>query len=313
MTTPEQTKSKFLIDLLLLSVTVFWGINFPVMKGLYQYFHPLAFAALRFILALSALTVILKLVGHPLSIERRDLPAITVLGIISNTIYQIIFVLGLDHTKAGNASLIMAATPIFAYLTGLVLRRERFSNRVLIGIFLSMAGVFAIVVFGTGEIAFGANWHGDLMIVAAALCWGWYSGSTVRLVAKYGAMRLTFWLMLTGTLFLVPPLVPFMARQDWLAIPAAGWWSFAYSTLFAIVYCYLAWSYAIKNVGAARTAIYANVIPVTALLSSWFLLGEELVSAQLLGTVLILTGVFIVRAQKTAIPVTSEDTPPAGE
>jgi drug/metabolite transporter (DMT)-like permease len=299
----DQSKSKVLIDLLLLSVTVFWGINFAVMKGLYAYFHPLAFAALRFMLALSALAAILRLMGHPLSIERRDLPAVTALGIISNTIYQIIFVIGLDYTKAGNAGLIMAVTPVFAYMAGLLLRRERFSAKVLLGIFLSMAGVFAIVAFGTREFVFGATWQGDLMIVAAAFCWGWYSGSTVRLVAKYGAIRLTFWLMLTGTLFLVPPLIPFMVRQDWMAIPAIGWLSFAYSTFFAIVYCYLAWSYAIKHVGASRTAIYANVTPVTALIFSWFLLGEELVFAQFLGAVLILTGVFIVRAQKTAIPV----------
>jgi drug/metabolite transporter (DMT)-like permease len=147
------------------------------------------------------------------------------------------------------------------------------------------------------------------MILAAAFCWGWYSGSTVRLVAKYGALRLTFWLMLTGTLFLVPPLVPFMARQEWFSIPAAGWFGFAYSTLFAIVYCYLGWSYAIKHVGAARTAIYANVTPVTALVSAWLMLGERLVAAQLLGAALILTGVFIVRAQKTSIPVPAEEPP----
>jgi drug/metabolite transporter (DMT)-like permease len=306
MHAPEESKSRILVDLLLLSVTVFWGINFPVMKGLYVHFHPLAFAGLRFTLALAILALILWLTGHPLSIERRDLPAITALGIISNTIYQIIFVLGLDYTKAGNAGLIMAATPIFAYITGLVLRRERFSVKVLLGIILSMAGVFAIVAFGGREIEFGSTWKGDLMIVAAAFCWGWYSGSTVRLVAKYGAIRLTFWLMLTGTLFLVPPLVPFMVGQDWAAITAAGWLGFAYSTLFAIVYCYLGWSWAIKHVGAARTAIYANVTPITALVSSWLMLGEELMDAQLLGAALILTGVCIVRTQKTAIPLPAE-------
>jgi drug/metabolite transporter (DMT)-like permease len=219
----------------------------------------------------------------------------------------------LDYTKAGNAGLIMAATPIFAYLTGLLLRREHFSFKVLMGFFLSMAGVFAIVAFSGSEIEFGATWRGDLMVVAAAFCWGWYSGSTVRLVAKYGAIRLTFWLMLTGTLFLIPPLLPFMAGQDWAAIPIDGWLGFAYSTLFAIVYCYLGWSYAIKHVGAARTAIYANVTPVTALLCSWYLLGEALVFAQFLGAVLILTGVFIVRAQKTAIPLSEEDCMDTGQ
>lgn len=300
LSVPE--KPRVYVDLLLLSVTVVWGVNFSVMKGVYEHFHPLAFAALRFTLAVSALALILKALGYPLRIERQDLPSIVGLGVISNTVYQIIFVLGLDYTKAGNAGLLMSATPIFAYVTGMLLGRERFSYKVLLGILLSMSGVLAIVAAGAQQIAFGANWYGDLMIVAAALCWGAYSGSAVRLIAKYGPMRLTLWLMFTGTLGLIPPLMPFVIRQDWRAIPLSGWLGFGYSTFFAIVFCYIAWSYALQHAGISRTTVYANVTPLSALVSAWILLGERIVAAQLVGAVLILTGVFLVRAQQTAIP-----------
>jgi drug/metabolite transporter (DMT)-like permease len=281
------------------------------MKAVFIHFHPLAFALLRFVIATISLALAMRLFGHPLRIEREDLTSIIGLGILSNTVYQIIFVLGLDYTKAGNAGLLMSATPIFAYLAGLILRRERFSFRVLFGILLSMIGVCAIVFAGAQEVVFGATWYGDLMILAAALCWGWYSGSSPRLIAKYGPMRLTFWLMLTGTLVLVPPLLPFAYRQEWRAIPLSGWLGFGYSTFGAIVFCYLAWSYALKHAGVPRTAIYANVTPMSALVAAWFLLGEPIAALQLIGAVLILTGVFLVRSRQTAVPALERKTQPS--
>ena len=138
-------------------------------------------------------------------------------------------------------------------------------------------------------------------ILAAALLWGWYTGSSARLIMKYGALRVTYWLMLTGTLLLLPPLFPALVHQDWQVIPLRGWVSFCYSTFLSIVYCYLVWSYALQHVGISRTAIYSNVTPVIALLGGWILLGERPVMAQMSGIVLILAGVFLVRSRKPGV------------
>ena len=298
---PQAQAMRFRVDLLMLSVSLIWGFNFAVMKGLYVYFDPLAFTALRFVFAVPVLIVFLKLRGLPLRVEVRDLPAIIGLGILANTLYQILFISGLALTKAGNAALLTAATPVFAYLSGLLFKRERFSRNVLAGILLSIAGVGTIVLFGATEVALGANWRGDLMILASALSWGWYTGAAARLLMKYGALRLTLWVMLTGTLLLIPPLLPSMMHQDWLSIPPMGWAGFAYSTFLSIVYGYLVWSYALHQVGISRTAIFSNMTPVIALLGSWMLLGEKPALAQFTGVVLILGGIFIVRSKWTPI------------
>ena len=71
---------------------------------------------------------------------------------------------------------------------------------------------------------------------------------------------------------------------------------FCYSTFLSIVYCYLIWSYALQQVGVARTAIFSNLTPLVALLGGWLLLGEQPVLSQFAGTLLILTGVFLVRS-----------------
>jgi drug/metabolite transporter (DMT)-like permease len=285
------------VDLVLLSVTLVWGMNFSVMKGLYEHMHPLAFTELRFVVGVATLGLILRLRGLSLHVDRADLPALIGFGFLSNTVYQIIFVVGLARTRAGNAGLILAATPVFAYIAGLVTKRERYKSGVLAGILLSVAGVGGVVIFSSRGVALGSSWDGDLLMLASAVCWGWYTGSIGRLAAKYGALRLTFWIMLTGTAFLIPMLAPWALRQNWGAVPLSGWLAAAYSTFLSICYSYLAWSYAIERVGVSRTAVYSCVTPIVALAGGWALLGETPTAAQMIGVTMILSGVVLVRQQ----------------
>jgi len=293
-------KPLLVADLMLMSVTLIWGMNFPIMKSLYRYFDPLAFTALRFVVAVITLWITLRLLRNPLAIERRDLVPIIGLGILANTVYQLFFVIGLAHTKAGNTGLFMSSTPIFAYLTGVWLRREKFHKAVLSGIVLSALGVCLVVFLGAGNLDFRATWRGDALVLLAVFCWGTYTGAAVRLILKYGALRLTFWVTLTGTIALIPILAPSVLSQDWSRIPPAGWLGFCYSTFLSLVYAYLAWSFALQHLGIARTAVYSNITPLIALVGSWSLLGERPVWAQGFGVLLILTGVFIVRARSSA-------------
>ena len=301
----SRVKATWAMDLAMVSVVLIWGLNFSVMKGLYQYFDPLAFTFLRFLVAVTALTLVMRALGVPLAVDRQDLPALAALGILSNTIYQILFVNGLAATTAGNAGLLMASTPVFAYLAGIFLKRERFRKSILGGIVLSMMGVAAIMVFGSRKLALGTNWKGDALVLAAAILWGFYSGGSARLIMKYGALRVTLWLMLTGTVALLPLLFPWAVRQDWTAVPLRGWLAFSYSTFLSIVYSYVVWSHGILRIGVSRTVIYSNVTPIVALFGAWLLLGEKAAMGQYAGVALILTGVFIVRSQKS-MPVAGE-------
>ncbi len=285
-------------DLLLISVMLIWGMNFAIMKGMYAYFDPFAFTSLRFVIAVSTLLVAFKLRGLSLRIDWADLPAITGLGMLANTVYQALFVAGLACTKAGNAALLGAAAPIFAYVTGVLLKREWYSHRVLTGILLSFAGVGAIVLFGADKVSLGSSWRGDLLILASSICWGWYTGAAARLVMKYGPLRLTVWVMLTGTLLMIPMFLPAMLSQNWGSVPLVGWMGFGYSTFLSIVYCYLIWSFALQEFGVSRTAVYSNLTPMIALLGGWLVLGEQPAMAQLAGVALILGGVFIVRSKR---------------
>ncbi len=301
MSVPQ--RKEYIVEILLISAVIIWGLNFAVMKLMYRYFHPITFNAIRYVISSITMMTVLKARGENLRIEREDVGGILGLGFLANTLYPFIFVLGLDKTKAGNAALLMALSPVFAFLIGVAMKRERFVPGVLTGIILSLAGAAAIVGFGSSKVSFTGAGAGDLLMIAAAVCWGWQSAASTRFLPKYGAVRLTVSLMVAGTAFMLPLSIPWLAAQNFRPIPPRAWFGLGYSALLSITYSYFVWAYALSRIGVSHTSIFNNVTPIVAVLAGWLLLGEQPSLSQFGGVVLVLAGVFIVRSRKPmAIP-----------
>ena len=297
----------YIVDFLLITAVVIWGFNFAVMKLMYRYFHPFTFNAIRFTIASIVMLLLLKVRGESPRVERQDVRGVLWLGLLGNTLYPFVFVLGLDRTKAGNAALLMALTPVFAFLIGVAMKKERFSPGVLTGIVLSLAGVAAIVLFGSQEFSFASlrSGRGDLLMIAAAALWGWQSAQSMRLLPKYGPLRLTVSAMIAGTAFMVPLSIPWLTTQNFRGIPPVAWLGLGYSALLSITYAYFVWAYALSTIGVAHTSVFNNLTPIVALLAGWFLLAETPALPQLAGVILVLVGVFMVRSRKP-MPVPDE-------
>lgn len=296
-------RKSYIVDFLLITVVVIWGFNFAVMKVMYRYFSPITFNAIRFVISSAAMVLTLKARGERALPDWKDTRRVIWLGFLGNTLYPFIFVLGLDRTKAGNAALLMALTPVFAFLIGVGMKKEQFSMGVLIGIILSLSGAAAIVLFGRSEVSFSESWQGDLLMIAAAIFWAWQSVESTRLLPKYGPIRLTVFAMTAGSAILVPLSIPWLVSQDWRSVPLVGWLGLAYSALLSITYSYFIWAYAINAIGVAHTSVFNNVTPIVALFAGWLLLSEKPLPTQLAGVVLVLVGVFMVRSRKpVAIP-----------
>jgi len=103
-------------DLALLALSVIWGVNFSVIKIALREFEPLAFNALRFVLASSTLFVFLRLRGAVPLPARRHWIRVVSLGLLANVVYQLLFIYGVDRTLAGNAGLVLATTPVWTLI-----------------------------------------------------------------------------------------------------------------------------------------------------------------------------------------------------
>src|SRR5438046_793947 len=139
----------WLTDLSLAAMALIWGVNFSVIKYGARLLDPLAYNGMRVAMAAVALVAIVVARGLPWP-SRRQALALLALGVLGNGIYQLFFVEGVAHTRASDAALVMAASPILVALMGRARGIERMHARGLVGIALSMAGI-ALVVFATTQ------------------------------------------------------------------------------------------------------------------------------------------------------------------
>lgn len=288
------------IDLLLLSMVLIWGINFPVLKGTLAEMQPLAFNALRFLGATILLYLLVRLTGETVSIHRSDWMGIALLGLLGNGIYQLLFISGIALTTATNSSLILAMVPITVAIMGVVLRLERISWWAWVGIALSFTGLCLLILGNQGgEGQTRSRLAGDVLVFAAMICWSAYTILSKPYVRRYSTLSVTVISMASGAGFIFLASLPSLFSQNWASVSWNGWLGLIFSSVFAIALGYLAWFTGVRAVGSARTAIYSNFTPVVTLVSSALMLGESLRPSQLIGAWVILIGIALTNYRRS--------------
>jgi drug/metabolite transporter (DMT)-like permease len=285
------------VDFAMLGVVLIWGGNFPIVKYALNEMLPLTFNGLRFALSTVFSLLLLVVLYRDLRIERGDWRRLLLLGLIGNTAYQILFIKGLQITRAGNSSLLVATNPIFIVLLSAALGTERISKRIWAGVLLCFVGIF-VVITNSGK-AFGIDQqtiNGDLLTLAAAVCWASYAVFSRPLLARYPPVKLSAFTMLMGTPFILLAAIPDFVAQDWSAITWRGWLGLTYSFSLSISIAYIIYYQAIRVVGNARTAIYGNLVPVVALIVAAITLHERITPLQVVGAAIILAGIYLTRA-----------------
>src|SRR6476620_8268278 len=109
---PTSGPGVWLTDASLLLMALIWGVNFVVVKFATGVLPPLPFNALRVSLAAVTLLMVASFGSKPWPDRKRTL-ALLALGVLGNGIYQMLFISGVALTRAGDASLLIAATPAF--------------------------------------------------------------------------------------------------------------------------------------------------------------------------------------------------------
>ncbi len=273
----------------LLVLVLIWGLNFPIIKQALGEIDPLAFNALRFPLASLVVLALLRARGPLPRPRRQDLPRIVLLGLAGNVAYQLLFILGLDRTGAGNASVLLATTPVWTALLSSAAGHERIPGATWLAAVGTVTGMVLLVAGGSGGLSVGSTTlPGDLLMAASAVTWSAYTVGARSLIHRYGPLALTAWTLWTGTAVLVPMGLPALLALDPREVGHSSWLGVAYAGVLAIGVAYVLWNRSVRLVGNAATALYGNLVPVVALWAAWLWLGEVPTGLQWVGTALIL-------------------------
>lgn len=282
-------------DLLLLCMSVIWGVNFSVVKFGTNQMAPIAFNAIRMTIGVAALVMLVFARGG-FGLSRRDFRALFLLGLIGNGIYQIMFIEGIARTRAGTAALILASGPAFVALIGRVLGTERVSRRGWAGIALSLVGMAIVSMSARGASTGPATLTGNLLVLGGALLWALFSVLAKPYANRIGVAQFGATTMLGGLLPLMIAAGPALAALEWGNITTGAWAALLYSGFGALALAGLFWVRGVRELGPTRTAMYVNLQPVMALLVAWAWLSEVPTLAQWGGAGAIIGGVLLTRS-----------------
>jgi drug/metabolite transporter (DMT)-like permease len=284
-----------LTDVLLFTMAVIWGVNFVVVKYATRIFNPVAFTGLRVGTAALFLATMMLLRGG-ISLRRSDIARLLLLGVLGNGLYQLFFIHGVARTRAGNAALIIGAAPAFIALIARARGLERVKRMTLVGIALSVFGV-GLVIAGSAASSHGeTTLLGSILVFFGVLCWSTYTIGLQPYATRVDVIQLSAVTSIGGAIPLILASTPALMATNWSAVGIGGWLALLYSSVLSMGVAYFFWYRGLRVLGPTRTAVYANLQPIVALLVAWPLLGEVPTIFQGVGAVTIIAGVFLTRA-----------------
>lgn len=274
-----------------------WGSTFVFTKMLLQNgLSPAQIFTLRFIVAY-ILLLGYSLITHHLSLftsSVKDELLMVALGITGGSLYFLAENAAMLYTTATNTSLIVCSCPLFAMLLFAIVYRhsEQISKLQALGSVIACLGMAVVVL--NGHFVLHLSPLGDMLAFAACLCWALYSLLIKSASEHYSSLLITRKVFFYGLLTIIPYyfFIPGFPSMDVLLRPEVLW-NLLFLGVIASMLCYVMWNWVISKLGAVVATNWVYFNPITTIIFAWWLLHEQITVWFLLGTILILTGMYL--------------------
>ena len=298
MSSNQRTLLYHLVAFLTVSV---WGSTFVFTKLLLlNGLTPAQIFTLRFIIAYVLLLLFsLTKKGHRWwAMSVKDELLMLALGITGGSLYFLTENSAMNYTTTTNTSLIVCLCPLFAaLLISLFYKSQRLHGLQIVGSLMAAVGVVAVVL--NGHFVLHLSPLGDSLAFTACLCWAFYSLLMIPANRRYDTLFITRKVFFYGLVSMIPyylvrpgfPDLNLLLRSDVLL-------NLLFLGCIASMVCYLCWNWVIKKLGAVTATNYVYFNPVVTILFAWVILAEQITIWFLLGTALILVGMYLADRKK---------------
>jgi drug/metabolite transporter (DMT)-like permease len=279
-----------------------WGSTFVFTKMLLQNgLSPAQIFTLRFIIAY-LLLLAFALTKHRFRLfsdSLKDELLMVVLGITGGSVYFLAENAAMLYTTATNTSLIVCSCPLFAMLLFAIVYRhsEHISKFQALGSIIACLGMAVVVL--NGHFVLHLSPLGDMLAFGACLCWAVYSLLMKPATQRYSSLFITRKVFFYGLLTIIPYyfFVPGFPSMEVLLRPEVLW-NLLFLSVVASMLCYILWNWVIGKLGAVVATNWVYFNPITTIIFAWWLLHEQITLWFLLGTVLILVGMYLADKRK---------------
>jgi drug/metabolite transporter (DMT)-like permease len=289
----ENNKTRGIV--ILIFIMLVWGSSYSITKSVVATLPPMCFAFIRFLIAtLCLLPIYLQ---HRRKQKDRlitsDYVRLVFMGLTGVTGYYILFNFSLLYTSASVGALIQGLIPICIALFGILFLGEKVNQRQIAGIVISFGGVALVGIISNDKTNGSNPILGNLLMLASVICWTAYTLLS-RKSNHLDSITTTFLGGCAGTLLCLPTAVYEYTHLDTpIRLGMFGWMAVVYLGAISSALCYLLYNQALKSLPAAMVGNFLNLDILVGVSIAVIFLHESITPWQVVGGVLILSGLFL--------------------
>jgi drug/metabolite transporter (DMT)-like permease len=287
--------------LLAISATIIWSGNFIIARGVIHDIPPVALSFYRW---LSATFILLPFAGkyfiHELHLVKKNIGYFLLAAVTGVSMFNTFVYIAAHFSEAINMALLgTCSSPIMSVVLARIFLKEKITALRVIGILVCVAGILLLLSRGSMQTLMNFRFsNGDWWILAAAFSFAVYNTTVKKKPKEMHPVNFLFVIFSLGSLLLLPFYYYEFSRHGGIAVNISNLGAILYLGLGASVICFLIWNKAIAALGAGRTALFGNLIPVFSSIEAVILLNEKITGVHIFSFILVVTGLVIANTRK---------------
>lgn len=277
---------------LLASLGLFWGLNWPGMKIVLSEMTVWWFRAISVSAGALGLLAVGYLSSGIILPTRREIRPLFFVAIFSVMGWHMFTGYGVSLMPAGRASIIAFMMPVIASLLAIPILGERMTMTKAVGLVLGVAGL--AVLIGPDLVVLQTAPIGALFMLGASAAWAMGTVLFKRVSWDSPITTLMGWQMMLGVVVIVPGAIALEPVPDMTELSVRAWVALIYLFALPMIYCQWAYLKVVTLFPAAIAAIGTLAVPIVGIFSSAILLDEPVGLSEFGAMALIVSALVVV-------------------
>jgi drug/metabolite transporter (DMT)-like permease len=273
-------------------VSFFWGTTWIASKEGVKHMPALQLAAIRQFMG-SFLYISFFLFKKTPWPKGKQWKTIIILSILNFVLSNGLSTWGVKYISSGLGAIIGAIVPLWIVIISFF-RGERLARLAIIGLIVSFGGVCVIFYDHLSDFLIPDFRFGIFISIISTLTWAFGSLYTKKKAASFNPYFSLGLQMFLSSILLFAYTGATGTSVPLSSIPAISWWSIAYLVVFGSVLTFIAFIYALQNLPAQISSVYAYINPIIAVILGAVIFGETLNAAIAIGGGVTLFGLYMV-------------------
>jgi len=280
---------------ILLLAALIWGSMIPVLAALAERYDAWLLSWLRYVLGMPVLWIAVAFGARPV-LAPAPLRAGRLLKLgAAMTVFSVLYTFGVAHSHPVTAAIVLMCGPITATILSRIMLGSTMPPGFLSTLALVVGGGLVVVLGTPGRMAGGLGLRGgEILLVAAQLCWSWYSIRAQQWLADRGQLMLSALTTSVASVLLagVCAVVWATVGIQWPDRPPTGAEAgmMLWIGVLGVAAAILLWNTGVSLVGVAVASLFSNSAPVFAI-GLAAAMGAEPSWLQLLGGAIVMAGI----------------------